>query len=76
MIFAADDTLFEFLLHWGCHVVPVLQLLLGFGFIMVDTGFILYDILLQEALTPGSVVVQKISGHCLPCVSMRSHQHS
>jgi hypothetical protein len=45
MIFPAGDTYFKILLLWGCHVLPVLQFLLGFGFIMVDTGFIPYDIL-------------------------------
>ena len=45
MIFPAGDTFFEFLLIWGCYVLPLLQLLLAFSFIVVDTGFIPYDIL-------------------------------
>jgi len=44
MIFPAGDTFFEFLLIWRCYVLPVLQVLLGFRCIMVDTGFIPYDI--------------------------------
>jgi hypothetical protein len=32
-------------IHWGCHVVPLHQLLLGFGFKMVNPGFIQHDTL-------------------------------
>jgi hypothetical protein len=74
MIFPAGDTFFEFILIWECFVLPVLQLLLGVNFIMVDTGFITCDILWQKTLTSGSVVMQKIRGCCLPCVFVHIHQ--
>lgn len=67
MSFPVDGALLNFFILrnvvWSFH-----WLLRGFGFQVVDSGFIPHDSLWQEALTSSIILVQKKSGSCFHCL--------